>query len=266
MIEFERVRRDLKIIQSSKVTTSHYEHDVLMLRQKLSKSKQSRVKALILYAKETYDHRRVDPKIERAVLAVCASRRFLSSQDVINILALNSEVRKSIWEILESTKEDYLKTNMSKSKNRLWSPAKVRLFRSLTPEGKRDRVMKRLIKRIDELQDFVRNSRLRNENLSAQIRSARVVKQQIQRSNRDLERDVQNSALKVSQLLQQTSSDREVISYLDKRSKDLDRENVELKETCKQLKETCTHLKGLKVEHERRIAYLELLGGGEDDE
>ena len=112
----------------------------------------------------------------------------------------------------------------------------------------------------------MRSARLRNENLSAQVRSSNLVKQQMQRLNRDLETQVQNSALRVSQLLQQTASDREVISYLDKRSKDLDRENIELKALCKTLKASCSNLKNLQVEHEKRITYLELLGGGDDED
>ena len=142
----------------------------------------------------------------------------------------------------------------------------VRLFRSLTPEGKRDRVMKKMIKRMETMEESLRSARLRNENLSAQVRSSNLVKQQMQRLNRDLETQVQNSALRVSQLLQQTASDREVISYLDKRSKDLDRENIELKALCKTLKASCSNLKNLKVEHEKRITYLELLGGGDDED
>ena len=115
------------------------------------------------------------------------------------------------------------------------------------------------------MEESLRTERLRNENLSAQVRSSNVVKQQMQRSNHDLETQVQNSALRISQLLQQTASDREVISYLDKRSKELDRENIELKDICKTLKLECSNLKNLKVKHEKRIAYLELLGGGDDD-
>ena len=56
--------------------------------------------------------------------------------------------------------------------------------------------MKKLIKRMETMEESLRSARLRNENLSAQVRSSNLVKQQMQRLNRDLETQVQNSALR----------------------------------------------------------------------
>lgn len=264
---FNLVRKELETVRSLREKFSRSSSFSKHLQNRMCKFKTSYKNTLKLYAMERYSHIRGELTPSLCAIVISASKKYLTSEDTRNVLSTNSDVRKSVWSILESTTTlKQRNTTTSLSATRLWSPAKIRLFRSLTMEGKRDRVMKKLAHRIEVLEDTLSAARLRNENLNAQVRSESLVRQQMLRTKENLEIELNNSALKVSQLLQQAASDREVISYLDKRSKDLDRENVELREECRNLKESCSELKRLTFKHERRIHYLELLQGAAIEE
>lgn len=90
----------------------------------------------------------------------------------------------------------------------------------------------------------------------------------LERSLRDYETvktQLQTSAREHGNLLRQIASDREVISFLDKKSKDLDDENMRLKRECEKLTASAAAFRSKMAEQERRIAYLELQVPETDD-
>ena len=120
MVEFRRVRRDLKKLQEL-----NCKNEIEKLKRDIMNMKKSHCRALNLYAKEMYVHRRGDFESGRAALTLCASRRWLSSQELSHVLALNSNVRKNVWATLESSTSDDVSSVSRLSEKRLWSPAKV---------------------------------------------------------------------------------------------------------------------------------------------
>ena len=120
MVEFRRVRRDLKKLQEL-----NCKNKIEKLKRDIMNMKKSHRRALNLYAKEMYVHRRGDFESGRAALTLCASRRWLSSQELSHVLALNSNVRKNVWATLESSTSDDVSSVSRLSEKRLWSPAKV---------------------------------------------------------------------------------------------------------------------------------------------
>ena len=118
MIQFRRVKRDLK-----KLVELNSKHEMEKCKRELRKMKKSYSRALNLYAKEIYVHRRGEFESGRAALTLCASRRWLSNQELSHVLVLNSNVRKNVWAMLD---DDFSSVGSRLSEKRLWSPAKVR--------------------------------------------------------------------------------------------------------------------------------------------
>ena len=118
MIQFRRVKRDLK-----KLVELNSKHEMEKCKRELRKMKKSYSRALNLYAKEIYVHRRGEFESGRAALTLCASRRWLSNQELSHVLVLNSNVRKNVWAMLD---DDFSSVGSKLSEKRMWSPAKVR--------------------------------------------------------------------------------------------------------------------------------------------
>ena len=109
------------------------------------------------------------------------------------------------------------------------SVSRSKLAKLLTSEGKQERLVHRLRKQISRLEEIIRRDAHERDELKERAASVEKMKRHFLETKNQLEDDVRSAAARVGDLLSQAASDREVIAFLDKKSRDLDEENKRLR-------------------------------------